>query len=169
MIVVSDTSPIINLAMVGQLDLLRKLYGQIVIPQTVYAEIVGVGVEQPGAVEVATSDWIQTRKVTNRTAVTALQLELDDGEAEAIALAVEAGADLLLLDEAMGRVIAARFGLRFIGLLGCLVAAKQRGLVSAVRPIMDDLIEKAGFWIGRPLYERVLQAADERCHRDSLA
>ena len=162
MFVISNTSPIINLAMVGQLNLLRQLYGQIVIPQAVYAEIVGVGVEQPGAVEVATSDWIQTYKVANRTAVTALQLELDDGEAEAIALAVETGADLLLLDEEIGRVIAAHFSLRFIGLLGCLIEAKKRGLISAVRPVVDDLIGKADFWIGRPLYERVLQAADER-------
>jgi predicted nucleic acid-binding protein len=157
MIVVSNTSPIINLAAVGQLDLLRQLYGQIVIPQAVYIEIVGGGAGQPGADEVAASDWIQTRQVVNRTAVRALQLELDDGEAEAIALAVEASAD-----EALGRDIAARFGLRFIGLLGCLVEAKNRELVSAVRPIVDDLIEKASFWIGRPLYERVLQAAGER-------
>ena len=162
MIVVSNTSPIINLAAVGQLDLLRQLYGQIMIPQTVYIEIVGIGAGQPGADEVAASDWIQTRQVANRTAVTALQLELDDGEAEAIALAVEASPDLLLLDEALGRAIASRFGLRFIGLLGCLVEAKKMGLVSAVQPIVDDLIEKAGFWIGRPLYERVLQAAGER-------
>jgi predicted nucleic acid-binding protein len=162
MIVVSNTSPIINLAAVGQLDLLRQLYGQIVIPRAVYIEIVGMGVGQPGADEVATSDWIRTRQVVNRTAVTALQLELDDGEAEAIALAVEASADLLLLDEALGRDIAARFGLRFIGLLGCLVEAKKRELVSSVRPIVDDLIEEASFWIGRPLYERVLQAAGER-------
>jgi hypothetical protein len=162
MIVVTNTSPIINLAAVGQLGLLRQLYGQIVIPQAVYAEIVGRGAGQPGADEVAASDWIRTRQVVNRTAVAALQLELDDGEAEAIALAVEASADLLLMDEALGRAIAARFGLRFIGLLGCLVKAKNKELVSAVRPIVDDLIEKASFWIGRPLYERVLQAAGER-------
>jgi predicted nucleic acid-binding protein len=162
MIVVSNTSPIINLAVVGQLDLLRQLYGKVVIPQAVYTEIVVVGAGQPGADEVATSDWIETRQVVNRTAVTALQLELDDGEAEAIALAVEAGADLLLLDEALARAIAARFGLRFIGLLGCIVEAKKRGLVSAVRPIVDDLIGKAGFWIGRPFYEHVLQTAGER-------
>ena len=111
-----------------------------------------VGVpDNPGADEVAASDWVQTRQVVNRTAVMALQLELDDGEAEAIALAVEASADLLLLDEALGRAIAARFGLRFIGLFGCLVEAKNRELVSAVRPIVDDLIEKASFWIGQPL------------------
>ena len=162
MIVVSNTSPIINLAAVGQLDLLRQLYGQVVIPQAVYIEIVGMGAGQPGADEVAASDWIRTRQVANRTVVTALQFELDDGEAEAIALAVEARADWLLLDEELGRAIASRFGLRFIGLLGCLVEAKQRGLVSTVGPIVDNLIEKAGFWIGRPLDECVLQAVGER-------
>lgn len=162
MIVISNTSPIINLAAIGQLSLLRQLYGQIVVPEAVYIEIVGIGAGQPGADEVAAADRIRTQQVANRTAVTALQIELDDGEAEAIALAVEASADLLLLDEELGRVIASRFGQRFVGLLGCLIEAKQRGLVLAVQPILDDLIEKAGFWVGQALYERVLQVADER-------
>jgi uncharacterized protein len=162
MIVISNTSPIINLAAIGQLSLLRQLYGQIVIPEAVYIEIVGRGAGQSGADEVAAADWIQTRQVANRTAVTALQIELDDGEAEAIALAVEASANLLLLDEELGRIIASRFGLRFVGLLGCLIEVKQRGLVLAVQPILEDLIEKAGFWVGQALYERVLQVADER-------
>jgi predicted nucleic acid-binding protein len=133
-----------------------------VIPQAVYTEIVVGGAGQPGADEVATSGWIETRQVVNRTAVTALQLELDNGEAEAIALAVESEADLLLLDEEIGRSIAARFGLKCIGLLGMLIEARHRGLIAAVRPIMDDLMAKAGFWTGQALYERVLQAADER-------
>ena len=101
-LVISNTSPVINLAAVGQLDLLRHLYGKIVIPQAVYSEIVIVGTGQPGAVEVETLDWIETRQVRNRTVVTALQLELDEGEAAAIALAAELKADLILLDERKG-------------------------------------------------------------------
>jgi len=99
--------------------------------------------------------------VADRNLVASLQLELDDGEAEAIALAVELKADLILLDERKGRVIAARLGLRFIGLLGMLVEAKHRSLISAVRPIMNDLIGKAGFWIGQELYDYILQVAEE--------
>lgn len=161
MIVISDTSPIVNLAAVGQLELLRQLYSKIVIPQAVRHEIVVVGAGQPGAIEVEASDWIQTHQVTNRTMVSSLQLEVDDGEAEAIALAAELKADLLLLDERRGRIVVSRLGLKFIGLLGVLIEAKYRGLVPAIRPILDDLIGKAGFWITRELYDRVLQAAGE--------
>jgi len=160
-IVISDTSPIVNLAAVGQLELLRQLYSKIVIPQAVRHEIVVVGAGQPGAIEVEASDWIQTHQVTNRTMVSSLQLEVDDGEAEAIALAAELKADLLLLDERRGRIVVSRLGLKFIGLLGVLIEAKYRGLVPAIRPILDDLIGKAGFWITRELYDRVLQAAGE--------
>lgn len=90
-----------------------------------------------------------------------LELELDPGEAAAIALAIELKADLLLLDERRGRTVASRFGLRFVGLLGVLIEAKQQGYLGAVKPILDDLITRAGFWVSQPLYERVLQAAGE--------
>lgn len=161
MIVVSNTSPIVNLAAIGQLDLLRLLYGKVAIPQAVYNEIVVTGTGQPGATEVETFDWIETKQATNQAAVASLKLELDEGEAEAIALALELKADLLLLDERKGRMTASRLGLKFIGLLGVLMEAKHKGLILAIRPIMDDLIGKAGFWISQKLYDHVLQAAGE--------
>ena len=161
MIVVSNTSPIINLAVVGQLQLLRQLYGQILIPQAVHHEIVVVGLGQPGAAQVKSSDWIEMHLVSNRVLVASLQLKVDEGEAEAIALAAELKADLVLLDERKGRVAASHLGLRFIGLLGILVEAKHKGLVSATKPILDELIEKAGFWVAQDLYDRVLQSAGE--------
>lgn len=161
MIVVSNTSPLINLAVVGKLDLLRQLYGKVVIPQAVYQEIAVAGSGQPGADQIKRLDWIETCPVAGRSTVISLRLEVDEGEAEAIALAGELGADLLLLDERRGRIVASRLGLQFVGLLGILAEAKHRSFVPAVRPIMDDLIEKAGFWIRRELYDRVLQAVGE--------
>jgi predicted nucleic acid-binding protein len=161
MMVVSNTSPIVNLAVVGQLDLLRQLYGKVVIPQSVYHEIAVIGAGQPGATEVSTFEWIETRQVTDRPLLAALRLELDEGEAEAIALAVELQAGLLLLDERKGRVVASQLGLRFIGLLGVLVEAKHKGLIRAVKPVMDDLMAKAGFWMGQELHEHVLQVVGE--------
>ena len=161
MIVVSNTSPIINLAAVGQLDLLRQLYGKVIIPQAVYHEITVIGAGQPGAMEVQTLEWIETKQVTNRALVMVLQTELDEGEVEAIALAIELRADLLLLDERLGRTIASRLGLQFIGLLGVLIEAKQKGYTPAVKPVLDDLVTKAGFWVSPQLYARVLQAAGE--------
>ncbi len=112
MIVVSNTSPIINLATVGELDLLRRCYGKIIIPQAVYDEIAVVGAGQPGAIEVQTLPWIETKQVTNRTLVKVITTELDDGEAETIALGLELKADLLLLDERRGRIVASRLALQ---------------------------------------------------------
>lgn len=71
--------------------------------------------------------------------------ELDKGEAEAIALALELGADQVLIDERRGRRIAARLNLRYTGILGILVEAKNRGLISEVKPLLDALIDRAGF------------------------
>lgn len=160
MIVVSDASPIISLAAIGQLDLLRQLYGKVFIPPVVHNEILGTE-KAYGIPKIETANWIETRKVTNQTMVISLQLELDEGEAEAITLAVESKADLLLLDERKGRIIASRLGLRFIGLMGVLVEAKKNSLIPAIKPILEDLISKAGFWIRRELYDQVLQSVGE--------
>ena len=129
MIVVSNTSPIINLAAIGQIDLLRRLYSRVIIPQAVYDEIISAGAGQPGVEEVRSAEWIETRRATDRIVIAALQTELDDGEAEAIALAIELNADLLLLDERKARRIASQLGLRFIGILGALVEAKHQGII----------------------------------------
>lgn len=161
MIVVSNTSPITNLAAVGQLDLLRQLYEKVLIPPAVYGELTGSSGGQPGALEVQTLEWIETRPVADRALITALQMELDEGEAEALALAKELAAGLLLLDERRGRAVASRLHLRFIGLLGVLIEAKQRSCLPAIKPVLEDLVAKAGFWIGPQLYARVLQAARE--------
>ena len=86
MIVVSNASPIINLAVIGKLDLLHQLYGEVCIPQAVRHEIVVLGAGQPGAAEVAGLEWIKVCPVADRTAVVSLCLEIDEGEAEAIVL-----------------------------------------------------------------------------------
>ncbi len=159
MIVVSNTSPISNLAAIGQLDLLRHFYQRIVIPAAVYRELLADNGSHPGAI-IQTLNWIDVRTVQNQALVTALRLELDEGEAAAIALAQELGADLILLDERLGRAVAARFGLRFIGLLGVLVEAKQQGLLPIIKPALNAL-RQAGFWISPKLYSQVSRAVGE--------
>lgn len=161
MIVVSDTSAITNLAAVGHLNLLQQLYGNIIIPQAVYNEMAGLGYTVPGTIEVQTLAWIQIRQVINRTLVTELQTELDEGESEAIALAIELIADRLLIDDYAGRIAASRFGLNLTGILGVLLVAKRRELIPNVKSVMDDLIAQAGFRISSKLYADVLQAAGE--------
>jgi predicted nucleic acid-binding protein len=160
-IVISNTSPITNLAAVDQLAILQQLYKTVLISDAVYTELTTGDGAQPGGTEVQTLPWIATKPVTNRALVSALQMELDPGEAEAIALAVELKADLLLLDERRGRTVATRLGLRFVGVLGVLIEAKRKGCLAAVKPILEDLVMKAGFWVSPQLYTRVLDAAGE--------
>ena len=161
MIVVSDTSPITNLALIGQLTLLSQLYSIIVIPQAVAEEIAAVIPRLTNTPDILHFNWIHIRQVTDETLVASLQLELDAGEAQAIALAIELKAELLLLDERRARAVASRLDLKFVGLLGSLIEAKHQGLLPAVKPLLDDLITKAGFWISHELYNRVLQATGE--------
>ena len=159
MIVVSNTSPITNLAAIGQLDLLQQLYQTVVISEAVYRESTADGGRYPGAI-VQTLNWVEIQQVANTPVVTALRLELDEGEAETIALAQEINADLVLIDERLGRAAAQRFGLRVIGLLGVLVEAKQQGFVTEIKPLIDQLIN-VGFHIKVDLYQRVLQVVGE--------
>jgi predicted nucleic acid-binding protein len=161
MIIVSNTSPIVNLAAIGQLELLEKLFQKIIIPQAVYHEIAISGKGQPGAYEVENLGWIETKSVNNWSLVTALCRELDRGEAEAIALAIEEKADLLLLDERIGREVALRFDVQIIGLLGIIIHAKQQGYFPKVKLLIDELMNKAGFWISPVLYKYILTTAGE--------
>lgn len=164
MIVVSDTSPITNLAAIGQLDLLRHLYSSIVIPEAVYNEMVSAGKPVPGAIEVQTLSWIQVQTIDDAQRVAALQASQDNidlGEAEAIALALELNAELLLMDERRGRALAQNCGLNVTGLLGVLLQAKHKGLISLVRPVVDELIEEADFRLSNQLYQSILQTANE--------
>jgi predicted nucleic acid-binding protein len=161
LIVVSDTSPIISLAAIERLDILERMYDSILIPPSVYREIAVVGAGQPGSIEVQTFPWIETGPLSQPALVARLRLELDQGEAEAIALAVQEGADLLLLDERRGRGAAFRLGLRVLGTLGVLIDAKRRGYVNEVRPILDGLMAEAGFWVSPQLYARVMDIASE--------
>jgi hypothetical protein len=86
---------------------------------------------------------------------------LDPGEAEAIALAAEIGPDILLLDERRARKVAARMGLKVIGLLGVVLEAKRKGFIRRVQPLLDEVVAKAGFWVSARLYARVLEEAGE--------
>ncbi len=159
--VVSNTSPLINLAWIGQLGILRELYGTIHIPEAVWHEIVVQGDGQPGAEEISNANWINTCAVDNKLLALALHQELDAGEAEAIALAIEQKAGLLLMDERLGRETARYFGLNYTGVIGLLIEAKQKGLIGSIRAYLDRLRTIAGFHISRSLYLKVLQDQGE--------
>lgn len=151
MIVISDATPVMNLAVIGHLTLLQQLYAKITIPEAVYHEVCVAGAGQAGAQAVASALWIERRALADYTLAASLMTELDAGEAEAIALALEMKADLLLIDERRGRTVAAGLGVKHIGLLGALVEAKNSGFLTAVRPVLDSLIAQAGFWVSPAL------------------
>jgi uncharacterized protein len=161
MTIVSNASPLIALIRIGQLDLLRQLYSEIIIPEAVWHEVVVEGADQPGAEVVSSASWIVRRIVTNRPLVHGLQQELDAGEAEAIALAVEVDDALLLMDERLGRDTARHFGIRYTGLVGVLIEAKHKEFIQAIQPHLDALRNLAGFRVSEALYRRVLQDEGE--------
>ena len=160
MIVVSDASPIINLASIGKLDLLPDLYGKIILPIAVFEEITVAGAGQPGDAEVRTASWIEVRSCQNLQLVAALSKEIDLGEAQAITLAIEMNCDWLIIDERLGRTKAKVSSLRVVGIIGILLEAKQKQLLDNVTNQMDALIAN-NFWIASELYAEVKRIAGE--------
>ena len=105
--------------------------------------------------------WVEIRTVGDRSMLLRLLQDLDPGEAEALALAVELKADRVLIDGRHEREVAERLGLRFIGVLGVLLEAKDRGHLVAVRPVLDELVDSKRFWLSTRLRREVLKAAGE--------
>jgi predicted nucleic acid-binding protein len=161
MIVVSNTSPLTNLAAIGQFDLLRQLYTRVHIAEGVWDELNARGLRWPGSELVAAADWVERHAVKNEPLVAALRRDLDRGEAESIALALELEADLMLMDEREGRHAAQRMGLQVVGVVGVLLDARANGAIDAVRPRLDGLRQKAGFYLSETVYRRALVLAGE--------
>lgn len=145
--VVSDSTCLIGLERTGELNILPALFDPIMIPPEVEREF---GVK---------FSWLQAENLSNNLLVAALRLVVDAGEAEAIALASEKSC-LLISDDKQARAAAKRLGVAVIGTVGVLVRAKQSGVVSAIKPILDDL-ELNGFFIGRALREEALKLVGE--------
>jgi predicted nucleic acid-binding protein len=161
MIIVSNTSSISNLAKVGQLDLLQKLYQTILIPNAVYRELLDKRAGETVITAVQSATWLEIKQVHNQDRVNRLRNIVNVGEAEAIALAVEVNATRLIIDERLGRQAAANQGLSITGIFGVLIAAKKQGLIPVVKPVMDNLISQANFRVSSQLYIDVLIAANE--------
>lgn len=160
MIVVTNAGPLIALAQIGHFSLLQLLYGQLHIPPAVRNEVIASGGGRPGAQEVDSATWICIVNVHDITAVQLLKERLDAGESEAIVLAIELKADLLLMDEARGRRVAETRDLNKIGTVGTLVLAKKRGLVASVTPLLDALMASE-FRMSKELYRTAQMLAGE--------
>ncbi len=159
-IVISNTTPIISLALIGHLDLLKELYGRVVLPTAVTTEILAGGQARIGIEEFQRAAWFKQIALTDPRRANLL-VDLDRGEAEVIALAQELNADLVILDERLGRRHAQRLGLAITGTLGVLLKAKQRGFVAEIKPLIEQL-QQGGIRLGRPLIAQTLQLANEQ-------
>lgn len=162
MTVVADASPLIGLSAIGLLDLLHTLYGTIHIPQAVYEEVVIKGKGKAGAGQVAAASWIIRHTITDQKAAQALrnQAKVQAGESEALVLATELSATLIILDDDAARRYAASAQLPFTGTLGVLLAAKAKGLIPAVKKPLDALIAY-GIRISPVVYQSALTKAGE--------
>lgn len=160
MIIVSDTTPISELAKVKHLDLLPQIFGKVVIPQGVFNELQKG--THPVAFIVQNLTWLEVVTVNNQQLVEELQksFNLHLGESEAIALAEEIGASELLIDEKAARKVAMARKLPLIGTVGILLLAKRRGLLDSVKNILNEMQVK-GTRISVKLYEQVLTLAEE--------
>ena len=154
MLVVSDTSPFSSLLLIGQADWLPQIFGDVVVPEAVRDELSVTFAHLPA--------WLQVDRRFCEVPAEAVIANLDRGESEAIALALDIHADDLLMDERKGRQVARALGLHVTGLLGILVLAKQGGLIAAVKPWIERLQQDAHCWFHANLIHEVLRSVGER-------
>lgn len=156
MIVVPDAGPLIYLGGANEIELLPKLYDEVVVPRVVHDEVVVAGAGLAGAQEVAAARWIRIEDVEPDPSLAG---RIDRGEASAIPLAERLGASLLI-DDGAGRIVARERGLHVVGTLGVLLLAKQRGHLPLVAPVVRRMTA-LGMFVSGPLRAKVLAAAGE--------
>lgn len=158
MIVVSDTSSLSNLLIIGRLDLLKRIFGRVIVPTAVETELYAVDRNRR---EFLKQDWIEVVRISNERLFRELRENLDIGEAEAITLSLELAADFLLIDDLAARNEARARGVRIIGVAGILVEAKRRGLIESVKPEIEKLVGIARFRMSSNLISEVLESVGE--------
>ncbi|MBO4534292.1 MAG: DUF3368 domain-containing protein [Treponema sp.] len=161
MIIVSDTTPLMTLLKCDHLDLLKKMYGSVLIPSAVYNELTDNPHYEQEAKIIKDCDFLEVKEITNKERIRTLQNStgLDLGETEALVLAEITNADLLLMDEVMGRMIAKEMGFTIAGAIGILIAAKTEGFLSADEiKITVSKLRSSGQHIGESLLKKLLES-----------
>jgi predicted nucleic acid-binding protein len=148
-IIISDTSCIIQLDLIGELEILKKLFGHITVTPEIESEFIGT-----------LPDWFSIKVPQNKMYQKILEISLDKGEASAIALAVEADDALVVIDDLKGRKLAEQLGIKIIGTLGIVVDAKLNGHLASVKNCIDDF-KRTGFRINAEVEEIILRKAGE--------
>jgi predicted nucleic acid-binding protein len=157
MMIIANATPLIYLHRIGQLELLHQLFSQVTIPEEVAKEL---QMGQHGEATIPEFPWITVMPVQHRSTVDVLAQDLDHGEAEVLALALEHTAAQVIIDDALARTAATLLHIPCIGTLGILIACKTRGLITTVKAPLDTMMA-AGLWIAPALYEQVLHKLGE--------
>jgi predicted nucleic acid-binding protein len=160
-IVVADTSVLLNLGYIGQLELLRSLFQTVLIPTEVAHEFRRAVAKLDRFGNLVLPAWIREQSPSHISIRLSSTSGLDPGERNAIALALEISADAILVDERRGHEVAVAFGLKAVGVIGILLQAKKSGLITSVRSLLDQLQLEAQFWMSSGLRARVLELAGE--------
>lgn len=158
-IVIVNATPIISLALIDQLPLLHVLYGEVLIPPAVQAEVLAGGTHGHGVTELQTAAWIRIAPLSDPRRADLLS-DLDRGEAEVIALAQELEAGLVIIDERLARRHAQRLGLTLTGTLGVLLRAKANHLVPTVGPLIR-ILQQNGIRLAPAVVAKALKLASE--------
>lgn len=145
---ITNSTCLIALERIGQLELLPRVFATVFAPPEVQAELG----RRP--------EWLTVEGVRDAAVVAALRTQLDDGEASAIALAMELGDVIVILDDKKARRIARQIGLKILGTIGVLLRAKRRGVIAAIHPMLTAL-QETGFRMTAGLYGEALRLAGE--------
>lgn len=158
--VVVNSTPLLVLGNIGQLDILRRMYGNIVIPEAVYREVTEKDDAASQAL-LAAKNWIEVQTIRNPDEYALHRARLHAGEVETMILAQqEPAADIVVLDDNAARKTAEFLGLNVTGTIGILVKAKQSGIIQQVKPLLNEMMQN-GFFISERLLRMILEAAGE--------
>lgn len=149
-VIISDTSCLIILTKIGEIDLLRKLYKTVTITREILLEY---GEDLP--------DWFVVQQVKDQYRQLLLEMQIGKGEASAIALALETSDNIIILDDWKARKVAKRLGISVTGTIGVIIKAKNTGIIASVKPYLDKII-KTNFRISEELEQLALKEADEK-------
>ena len=155
--IVSNATPIISLSSINRIDILQQIFGKVVVSQAVYNE---VKAKRRYGYDDIDSPFIAVTSIQGVAYRDLLLSQLDVGEAETIILAKEINADFVIIDENIGYRIAKNSNLQVIRTLSILLKAKEKGLISAIKPLLDEMITK-GRWYSKNVYETCLRRCDE--------
>jgi len=154
---VSNTTPIISLSSIGKIKILKDLFQEIIIPQAVYDEIKA---KQGYGYDEVDLSFITVQTIRDTEQEKLLLEQLDAGEVQTIVLSKEINADNTIIDENTGYTIAKKAGLNVIRTLSILLKAKEVGIITEVKPLLDKMISK-GRWYSNHVYYSFLRKVNE--------